>query len=135
MSKRKRSTDAALALFVLGLCVLGCSTWLQNTTERRGWIYVEEQDVMGKGMIMRASIMRSNAVSLHYPYGGSQHAKFWLRKHPRMGESVALSVERGQFLQGVLVRFDDNIAMSFGSNEPDSGNTTTIFIQDYPKFM
>lgn len=136
MSKRNRSTDAALALFVLGLCVLGCSTGVLETAQKRGWTYADEQDEMGKGMIKRASMMSSNAISLKYPYGGSQHAKLWLRKHPRLGESVALSVERGQFLEGnLLVRFDDNAALSFGSHEPDSGSTTTIFIEEYPKFM
>jgi hypothetical protein len=136
IGKRNPSTGAALALIVLVLGVSGCGTLVHETTQKQSWTYSEEQDEMGKGAIKRASIMSRNAVSLKYPYSGSQHAKLWLRKHPRLGESVALSVERGQFLEGnLLVRFDDNVSLSFGSYEPDSGSTTTIFIGEYPRFM
>jgi hypothetical protein len=129
-----------LLLFGLTVWLLGCNLSYQKSTEKPTWRYTEEADEMGRGRIKRASITSINTVSLKSPYEGPQHAKLWLRKHPRLGESVALSIERGQFLAGVyrlqlLVRFDDNAPLTFYADEPESLSTTTVFIDEYPKFL
>ncbi len=96
MGKSICPINYVLFLFGLTVWLLGCNLSYQKSTEKPTWRYTEEADDMGRGIIKKASITSLNTVSFKPPYEGSQHAKLWLRKHPRLRESVALSVERGQ---------------------------------------
>lgn len=105
-----------------------------------GWHYGEEQDQMGRGTIKTAFTFSLNTVSFDFPYQGKQRGSLALRSHPRHGNAVMFAIEKGQFQTGidgcrVMVRFDDDKPVAFWANEPETQNTTVLFIQGYSKFV
>ncbi len=139
VNKANRLSSYLVLSFGLLAFVFSCKVADQNSGEKPKWRYSENPDKMGRGVIKSASIISLNTVSFQSPYDGEQHGKLYLRKHPQSGDAAMFSIERGQFLTGIhklqlLIRFDDKKPMSFYANEPESGNSDTVFIEDYFKF-
>lgn len=94
---------------------------------------------MSKGSIYSARVMSSNTVNFSFPYSGTQHAALILRTHPRHGKDVIFKIEKGQILcpsyDGckVLVRFDDQEAVSFNATSTADNSTETLFIKNYSR--
>lgn len=106
------------------------------------WEYSSEQDKMGKGEIITATSRSKNAISFEFPYNGPQHATLHIRKHPRYGRDVILSIVKGQFLCSpvsggcnVSVRFDDRKAEQFSATEPNDNDPTALFIRGHDRFV
>ena len=88
---------------------------------------------MGDGKIYLASVRSSNTISLDFPYNGEQRGTLVLRHHPQHGKDVYLKIERGQLLDSdyndpVVVRFDSDKSISFGSTGPSDHSTETLFL-------
>jgi hypothetical protein len=96
---------------------------------------------MGKGSTLFAQVASTNTVMFDSPYGGPQHATLTLRTHPRHGKDIMLAIERGQFLCrsyedcNVLVRFDDQKAVTYSGVGPADSSTETVFIRNYSRFV
>jgi hypothetical protein len=104
------------------------------------WGYSSREDDMGKGSVKFAMVESSNEVSFGFPYQGAQRATLELRKHPRHGKDIILSIQKGQFIAGysgtsLLVRFDDGAAQKFYAVEPADHSSNMLFIQGYEKFV
>jgi hypothetical protein len=87
-----------------------------------------------------AMLISTNSFEFGSPYDGEQRAALTLRKHPRHGNDIILSIQRGQFMAGidgvaVLVRFDEGKPMKFWAMGPADSNTTTLFIGNYARFI
>ncbi len=94
---------------------------------------------MGRGETVTASITSSNEVQFGFPYGGRQHAWLHIRKHPRYGRDVILTIERSQFICriggcSVLVRFDDGQTARYSASEPADHSNNTLFITPFGRF-
>lgn len=103
------------------------------------WQYSYFDDEMTSKKISFASIQSLNQIDFDFPYQGAQRAMLQLRKHPRYGKDVILSMERGQFLTSfdgttVLVRFDDGAAQRYRALEPSDHDSKALFIQGYSRF-
>ena len=100
------------------------------------WSYSSEKDKMSNGTIKEAFAVSNNSVSFDYPYEGDHRAILILRKHPRWGKHVILTIEEGLFTCGtycrVLVRFDKARTRSYRFVKAD-GNQ--IFIRGYNRFV
>jgi hypothetical protein len=104
------------------------------------WNYQESEENMGRGTIKYAHVVSLNTLNFEFPYQGSQRATLQLRKHPKHGEDVIISIEKGQFKCSyngckVAVRFDNGKAITYNASEPSDNSTTTIFIDDYKSFV
>jgi hypothetical protein len=104
------------------------------------WSYREHTDDLSGKPTYDAFVSSSNTIDLSFPYQGKQHATLRLRRHPRYGSDVILSIERGQFLCGidecgVLVRFDDNPPEMFSAVGPADHSTESLFIRNYARFV
>lgn len=105
------------------------------------WDYRIETDKMGKGVTYSASVQSSNIVEFDFPYQGPQRATLILREHPRYGKDVILYIERGQILCrsyspcSVLVRFDDEKAVSYSGIGPEDGSSNGVFLRGYSRFF
>lgn len=149
--KRKRYGCGTLLLVVIGLPVLAA----MFLGEPRGpatpkpppappkpgaqWIYGSFADGMTDKFSHQASVRSINQFEFSFPYRKPQRATLSLRNHPRYGRDAILEIERGQFDCGMdgcslQVRFDDGPARSFRFNRPDSNDTTSLFVRDYPTF-
>jgi len=103
------------------------------------WQYTSNPDSMGKGTVYYAANVSTNTLDFKFPYTGEQHATLTLRKHPRQGNDVLFSIERGQFVCmidrcSVLVRFDDGESVRFNAVEPSDHSTTALFLTPFDKF-
>ncbi len=99
------------------------------------WVYSEDRDAMSDGIVRTALLTSENSFRLGFPYEGDQRGTLMLRKHPRWGTDVVLSIQKGQLLCRhqdctVEVRFDDGQARAWQMNEPDSHDTTLLFFSD-----
>ena len=61
-------------------------------------------------------------------------ATLTIRKHPKYGQDVYISIEKGQLLDSdyhgtVKVRFDNGKVTSFRSSRPDDGSSNTLFLK------
>lgn len=105
------------------------------------WDYYQSDDSMGKGRIYQAEINSVNTVNFDFPYSGAQHGSLTLRTHPRYGKDVIFSIEKGQILCRsyeectVLVRFDEEKAMTFSGIGPSDNSTEHVFIKNYSRFL
>jgi hypothetical protein len=104
------------------------------------WVYESQTDDMLKKPIKFASVKSINELRFGFPYQGSQRATLTLRTHPRFGRNVMFSVERGQLLCGVencavSVKFDEGKPQRFTASEPSDHSTTTLFIENYDRFL
>lgn len=140
------------AFFVVAAIIFssepGKGSTIQPTAEAKpgpsptpeNWDYSTRTDDMTGKPAKSATVTSTNTVSFDFPYAGAQHAQLTLRKHPRYGNDVILSIEKGQFMPGVsgvqvLVRFDDGPAVKFWAQGAEDNNTTTLFLGGYAKFV
>ena len=98
------------------------------------WDYHVEADEMGRGDVKFAATISINTVSFDFPYQGEQRAILLLRSSSESGESVILSIEKGQYLtKGDLclltVRFDENKPIFFLAHVPEDRRTTSLIIE------
>ena len=105
------------------------------------WSYSTSTDDMTSKKVKTAKVISGNEHYFSFPYTGAQSAVLILRKHPRYGNDVMLTIQRGQFLCGpyrnnkILVRFDDDKPKRFTCSDPADNDSSIIFINGYNKFV
>lgn len=105
------------------------------------WNYQESKEKMGRGTIKNAYVKSINKLSFDFPYQGLQSATLQLRKHPKYGRDVIVSIDKGQFLCNsysgckVSVRFDNSKPIRYNATEPSDYSSTYIFIRNYKSFV
>jgi len=107
---------------------------------KEAWHYYSTQDDMTSKTVRFADLQSENLVNFDFPYQGEQCATLQIRRHPRYGNDVILSIQRGQFLTRydgtkVLVRFDDHAPVSFTAFEPADHDSKVIFINGFARFI
>jgi len=105
------------------------------------WAYHSSVEEMTGKASRTARVISSNTINLDFPYAGPQHAELMLRRHPRWGNNVILSIERGQILCHTYgdcrigVRFDDGKIMRFLGNPPSDNSSEYVFVPAFSTFM
>lgn len=104
------------------------------------WRYPRGSDAMSSKQMTAAVIESSDTFEFGFPYKGAQHATLTLRKHPRIGNDVMFSIERGQILCGsyncsIRIRFDEAPAIGLTGIEPEDNDSTTVFIPAWKTMM
>lgn len=104
------------------------------------WSYSTFKDDMTSKTGYTAFVTSTNSFEFEFPYQGKQHAKLTLRKHPRWGNDVMFSIEKGQILChsygdcSVRVRFDDGPSQTLTGTEPADNSSETVFIPGFQRF-
>lgn len=103
------------------------------------WRYSDEDDAMSGKPTYSATVVSSNEINLDFPYQGSQHALLMLRRHPRFGADVMMSIEKGQIMCStlscpVIVRFDDGAPLRLEGSEPEDNSSELVFIPGFKTF-
>jgi hypothetical protein len=105
------------------------------------WQYSDSIDQMSQKTMSTAHVQSMNRLDFDFPYNGVQRATLQLRKHPRWGTDVILSIQKGQFLCNsydgcsVSVRFGNGKPQRFSASEPDDNSSNYIFIRNYSSFV
>ncbi len=129
-----------MAFRILLLSIMGCATLLLPIGSSAEWRETSYTDEMTSQKARVARVLSTNAVTFGFPYGGPQHAALSVRKHPRYGNDVILSLEKAQFLCHldsceVLVRFDNGDSKQYSASEPADHSSNTLFLHDYESFV
>ncbi len=104
------------------------------------WTLTSFVDEMTSKTGQRVETISTNAVTFRFPYGGPQHGILTLRRHPRFGNNVFLSIPKGQFICGVtdcdvLVRFDDGKPIEYRASAPADHSSNVLFLEDHDTFF
>jgi len=105
------------------------------------WSYQTSDEGMSGKPVRTASVTSTNTISLDFPYAGPQRGQLLLRRHPRWGNDVIFSIEKGQVLChsygdcDVRVRFDDGQVLRYQGTEPSDNSTEYVFIPAFSTFM
>lgn len=100
----------------------------------------QKDDMTGKEMQF-AETYSTNTQDLHWPYGPSVRGELTIRKHPRYGKSVIVTLTKGQILCRsyenctIMVRFDDGKPEKYSAIGPADGSSDQVFIRNYDKFV
>ncbi|QOW20367.1 hypothetical protein INQ41_04915 [Lysobacter ciconiae] len=97
------------------------------------WSYSNEEDGMSGKRIEYAAVASDNVLSLDFPYQGAQRGTLAIRRHPKWGNDVIVSIEKGQILCSsyecpVRIRFDDAQPVTYSGNEPADNSSETVFL-------
>lgn len=112
-----------------------------EATAGSSWVYSTNEDEMTGAKVRLAMVESSNVEELHAPYAGGTRATLVLRRHPRSGLNVIVSVTQGQIICHsfmrcrVNVRFDDDPPIRLRGVESASGDSTTIFLEPAAKMV
>src|SRR5690606_33499665 len=107
---------------------------------RPTWRLNQSTDEMTGAKTRTASLRSASGFNLSFPYQGQQHASLLVRKHPRHGLDAIISIERGQLQCGISdgcklqVRFDDGAPQMWTFVEPESRDSTILFVRDGASF-
>jgi DNA-directed RNA polymerase subunit RPC12/RpoP len=155
--KKPTSLIAKIVLALLGVAILSSLSLPHGTSKlsdaavndvekstavpKLPWEYSTTKDDMSGKDIAFAEASSLNREDLHWPYGPGVGATLTLRKAPRSGKAVYVSLSKGQILCRsyesctVMVRFDDRPATKYSAIGPSDGSTNIVFIQNYAKFF
>lgn len=106
----------------------------------RLWERNESVDVMTGKPVVTVSNTSSNSFVMDFPHRGIHHAYIQVRKHPRYGTDVLITVDDGQLncTYGdcqITVRFDELKPTSFSVTEPSDHSHNAWFIDDKGRFI
>jgi len=117
------------------------TTQSDSQTPPAAWQYFTVTDDMTSKTIAFAESKSLNKENLHWPYGRNIGATLTLRKHPRHGKSVYVTLDKGQILCRsyesctVSIRFDDRPPHQYSAIGPSDGSTEVVFIQNHTRFV
>lgn len=112
---------------------------LAEEARGRQWAYSAQEDGMSGKQTFSGSVTSTNSFEFDFPYQGQQNAKLTLRRHPRWGNDVIFSIEKGQILChtyqcAVRVRFDEGAPQTFSGTGPADNSSESVFIPAYGTF-
>jgi hypothetical protein len=115
---------------------------VQEATADQVWRYTRSgyDDLSGQ-WVESAVVLSRNQLRLDGPFSGPQRAMLELRRHPRLGTDVIVSVERGQLRCGgtepcrLKVRFNDAPREMWLFQEPLRGGTAALLVRDREDFL
>lgn len=106
------------------------------------WRYQDDVDQMTGKTASYASIKSDNSLSLRSPYAGTNFATLSVRKHPKYGTDVILSIDKGQILCRssydpcrIAVKFDNAPPRTFEGLPSADNSSETVFIGAASKFI
>jgi len=105
------------------------------------WRYQDSVDQMTGKAESYAYVESDNSLDLSSPYAGRNHGRITVRRHPKYGLDVVVSVDKGQILcrayQGcsVMVRFDNGKPQQFSAVEPADYSSESVFLTNRARFI
>jgi len=112
-----------------------------SAESKTAWRYTSQKDEMTGKEMQFAETYSTNTQDLHWPYGSNVRGELTIRKHPRYGKSVIVTLTKGQILCRsyenctIMVRFDDGKPEKYSAIGPADGSSDQVFIRNYDKFV
>lgn len=113
----------------------------EDNANKSNWSYDQNLDELTGKTSYFAQVTSDNSVDFDFPYNSQPiHLTLTVRKSPRYGTDVYISVPEGQFNAGIdgatiSVRFDDGKVKRYSCNTPSDNSTNTLFINSARSFI
>lgn len=119
-------------IFVLGFLI--------SASAHANWTYKSIEDEMTGKTKQYATIKSSNSLNLDFPYKGKNHVGITLRRTPGNGESIYISLDKGQIVCLetpclVQVRFDQLPPENYQAVASSDFDQSFIFLWEKEKFV
>lgn len=120
------------------------STAVQDTAQAKPdypWEYLFNRDAVTENGFKTATVTSSNSFDLNFPYQGGTTGSVTIRNHPRHGNDIIFSINKGQLLcngyEGcdVIVSFDGRKPLTIHANTSSDNSSTTLFLKGYNRFI
>lgn len=104
------------------------------------WLYSEDLEKMSGKVTKFATVYSESPLNLKFPYEGEQYLKLNIRKHPKYGNEVYLTIDKGQFQCGVYdcavsVKFDNNKEFTVQGSRSSDNDSTVLFLKESAKLI
>ena len=106
------------------------------------WIERTSQDDMTDATNVWMSLLSDNQHEFEFPYNGGSKLQIEVRYRKQDGTQVILTLSRGQLQtsdfnggHNVIVRFDDDVPMTFSTSEPADYSSSYLFLKNPRKFI
>lgn len=135
--------DSKLKLVLRSLAWLFGSAILLSTggALAASWSYDTRSDPMTGKETKSAWVDSDNSLSLDFPYAGRNHGLLQVRRHPKYGLDVIVSIEKGQLMCRsyepcrIAVRFDDRKPVTFTGYPSADQDSTVVFLEPESRFI
>lgn len=114
--------------------------YLELKSQSGEWNYSESIDKLTGKSTALVRLNSNNQVNFDFPYAGGSTLEIVLRKSPRFGTDVMLTISKGQFkcsFDGchMEVAFDGKSPVKFELSEPSDGDHETMFLSNATRFI
>ncbi len=136
---------------VLGLFLIGGNAEAQQVQKKQSiktsqvakskWVQETHIDKMTSKNWYTSTVTSTNSLNFGFPYHGRNKGELLVRKNVRGGDSVMISVDKGQILCSgydgctVTVRFDDDEPVNFDGVGAADYDSTVVFIKHNAPFI
>jgi hypothetical protein len=110
---------------------------MQSGGDGSPWRYGSSKDAMRGKTTQYACADANNELEFAFPYSCGSRGQLCLRRSPKFGNDVYLSINHGQFMCAsyigcrVRVRFDGGSIITMPASAAGDGSTNLIFIRSY----
>lgn len=110
------------------------------TTPTKHWEYLSGKDEMTGKYIALASVEANEKANFRFPYDGGSTATLSVRRHPKYGLDISISMSKGHFLChrsdcDITVRFDDAPPRRYTGVKPTDGSSDRVFFNGQRKLL
>lgn len=100
------------------------------------WKYDDIHDEMSGKTGKVAAVYTKDPFYLSEPYFGENRGRLVVRKHPRFGSDVMIVIDKGILKHDyVNVRFNDRPMKKYYTDEPESGDSNMLFVDNQKGFI
>lgn len=85
-----------------------------------------------------ATVFSNNTIELDFPYNGGTTGSIVVRNHPRSGEEVIFSINKGQIICNnctLTIRFDNGKPFKVKTNQPADYSSTLLFLLGHKRLV
>lgn len=134
-------TDAAAATDSLTENMTAVDAGASEAAPVGNWTYSTDEDKLNGAKTYIAQTVSTNEIQQAPPYGGGTRMTIHVRKHPRWGTAVYMTITEGQLMCSsydgcsAMVRFDNAPASRVSMSGPEDSSSEVMFVDGASSFL
>jgi hypothetical protein len=135
------TTDTAAAIDSLTDNMTAVDAGASEAAPVGNWTYSTDEDKLNGAKTYIAQTVSTNEIQQAPPYGGGTRMTIHVRKHPRWGTAVYMTITEGQLMCSsydgcsAMVRFDNAPASRVSMSGPEDNSSEVMFVDGASSFL
>ena len=135
------TTDAAAAIDSLTDNMTAVDAGASEAVAVGNWTYFTDEDKLNSAKTYIAQTVSANEIQQAPPYGGGTRMTIHVRKHPRWGTAVYMTITEGQLMCSsydgcsAMVRFDNAPPSRVSMSGPEDNSSEVMFVDGASSFL